>query len=72
MPPLLAKSIAADNSANIAVSTDPKPYAPPIAMMAIVGFTNTQAPLPQPSAPYNPNNNVGCIAAKLLLRRRDH
>ena len=27
-------------------------------MMAIVGFTNTQAPLPPPTAPYNPNNNV--------------
>jgi hypothetical protein len=58
VPPLLAKSIAADNSANTYVSTDPKPYVPPIAMMAIVGFTNTQAPLPPPSAPYNPNNNV--------------
>ena len=27
-------------------------------MMAIVGFTNTQAPLPPPTAPYNGNNNV--------------
>ena len=31
---------------------------PPLAMMAIVGYTNTQAPIPPPSAPYNPNNNV--------------
>ena len=27
-------------------------------MMTIVGFTNTQAPLPPPTAPYNANNNV--------------
>ena len=27
-------------------------------MMAIVGFTNTQAPLPPPTAPYSANNNV--------------
>jgi hypothetical protein len=48
----------ADNSAIPYVSTEEKPYVPRLAMMAIVGFTNTQAPLPQPSAPYNPNNNV--------------
>ena len=33
-------------------------WVPPVSMMAIVGFTNTQAPLPPPSAPYNANNNV--------------
>ena len=35
-----------------------KEYAPPIAMMAIVGFTNTQSPLPPPTSPFNANNNV--------------
>jgi hypothetical protein len=39
-------------------STSQKPYVPPIAMMAIVGFTNTQAPLAPPTAPYGANNNV--------------
>jgi hypothetical protein len=59
IPPLLAKSLATENPASGAsVSADEKPYAPPLAMMAIVGFTNTQAPIPPPSAPYNPNNNV--------------
>jgi hypothetical protein len=31
---------------------------PPISMMAIVGFTHTQAPLPPPTQPYSPNDNV--------------
>jgi hypothetical protein len=31
---------------------------PPISMMAIVGFTHTQAPLPEPTAPFAPNDNV--------------
>jgi hypothetical protein len=35
-----------------------KPWVPPISMMAIVGFTNTQAPIAPPTAPYNANNNV--------------
>jgi len=39
-------------------STSQKPYVPPIAMMAIVGFTNTEAPLSPPTAPYSANNNV--------------
>ena len=54
VPPLLARSIAADSSANTEISTDPKPYVPPFAMMAIVGFTNTQAPLPPPTARTTP------------------
>ena len=59
VPPLLAKSLATENSAGPpSVSADEKPYVPPLAMMAIVGYTNTQAPIPPPSAPYNPNNNV--------------
>ena len=39
-------------------SNSQKPYVPPIAMMAIVGFTNTEAPLSPPTAPYSANNNV--------------
>ncbi len=35
-----------------------KQWVPPVAMMAIVGFTNTQAPLSPPTAPYSANNNV--------------
>jgi hypothetical protein len=35
-----------------------KPYWPPIATMAIVGFTHSQTPLPPPTAPYSPNDNV--------------
>jgi hypothetical protein len=35
-----------------------KEYVPPISMMAIVGFTHTQAPLPSPTDPYKPNDNV--------------
>jgi hypothetical protein len=55
VPPLLAKSIAGpDNSS----TTEQKAWVPPISMMAIVGFTNTQAPQPPPTAPYNANNNV--------------
>ena len=58
MPPLLAKSIAAENSANAYVNTEDKPYVPPLAMMAIAGFTHTQTPLAPPTDPYKPNNNV--------------
>jgi hypothetical protein len=35
---------------------DPQ-WVPPIAMMAVNGFTQTQAPLPAPTAPYSTNNN---------------
>ena len=34
------------------------PYAPPISMMAIVGYTNTQASQAPPCAPYSCNDNV--------------
>src|ERR1700676_4965728 len=39
-------------------SSDKKGWVPPISMMAIVGFTNTEASLPPPTAPYHANNNV--------------
>ncbi len=35
-----------------------KPWWPPIATMAIVGFTHTQAPLPPPTQPFSSNNNT--------------
>lgn len=35
-----------------------KEYVPPLSMMAIVGFTHTQAPLPPPTDPYSPNDNT--------------
>jgi hypothetical protein len=35
-----------------------KDWVPPISMMAIGGFTHTEAPLPPPTAPYKPNDNV--------------
>ena len=41
-----------------AASDGDKEYVPPISMMAIVGYTHTQAPLPPPTDPYKPNDNV--------------
>src|ERR1700681_3504410 len=38
--------------------SDDKEYVPPVAMMAIVGFTHTQAPLAPPTDPYKSNDNV--------------
>jgi hypothetical protein len=66
IPPLLAKSVAADNSTSNNISTDPKPYAPPLSMMTVVGFTNTQAPIPPPSAPFNGNNNVALDSVNFM------
>jgi hypothetical protein len=54
---------AADKLRNFAKGTDSgkdetdKAWVPPIAMMAIAGYTHTQAPLPAPTAPYGPNDN---------------
>jgi hypothetical protein len=33
-------------------------YVPPLSMMAVVGFTHTQAPLPPPTDPYSANDNT--------------
>ena len=41
-----------------ATKDDDKEYVPPVAMMAIVGFTHTQAPLSPPTDPYRTNDNV--------------
>ena len=54
---------AADKLRNFAKATDSgkdeadKPWVPPVSMMAIAGFTHTQAPLPPPTAPYGANDN---------------
>ena len=51
---------------------DQKHWVPPISMMTVVGFTNTQAPLPPPTAPYNANNNVVVSPSQLFLGRCNH
>ncbi len=43
-----------------------KPWVPPLSMMTVVGFTNTQAPLPPPTAPYNANNNIGLSSVNVM------
>src|SRR5271169_2866295 len=53
---------AADKLRNFAKAVDSgkddtdKAWVPPVAMMAIAGYTHTQAPLPLPTAPYSPND----------------
>jgi hypothetical protein len=37
---------------------DDKDYVPPVSMMTIIGYTHTQAPLPPPTDPFKPNDNV--------------
>jgi hypothetical protein len=39
-------------------SNDDKDYVPPISMMAIAGFTHTQASLTPPTDPFKPNDNA--------------
>jgi len=55
--PELAK-LAAYLKAPQAGEVQEKGWVPPISTMAIAGFTHTQAPLPQPTAPYSDNNNT--------------
>lgn len=45
-------------AASASRNDDSKEWVPPISMMAILGYTHTQAPLPPPTAPYSPNDNV--------------
>jgi hypothetical protein len=45
-------------SANRDGTEKDKGWFPPISMMAVVGLTHTEAPLPPPTAPFNPNDNV--------------
>ncbi len=56
-------------SANPDDKNDPpkdKGWFPPISMMAVVGFTHTQAPLPPDPAPFAPNDNVKVDPASLF------
>ncbi len=46
--------------------SDQKPWVPPLSMMTVVGFTNTQAPLPPPTAPYNANNNFALSSVNFM------
>jgi hypothetical protein len=55
---------AADKLRNFAKAMDSgkdesdKPWVPPVSMMAIAGYTHTQASLAPPTAPYSDNDNV--------------
>jgi hypothetical protein len=68
VPPLLAASMAANNSGRLDISTDPKPYAPPLSMMTVVGFTNNATSLgpPSASAPFNGNNNIALSSVNFM------
>jgi hypothetical protein len=48
-------------------ATNQKPYAPPISMMAVVGYTNTATPLPPPSTPFNGNNNIALSSVNFMF-----
>jgi hypothetical protein len=39
-------------------ASDDKDYVPPLSTMAIIGYTHTQAPLPPPTDPFKPNDNI--------------
>jgi hypothetical protein len=65
LPPLLAESLAAENASK-QDSNDPKPYAPPLSMMTVLGFTNTATPIPPPSAPFNGNNNIALSSINFM------
>ena len=51
---------------------DKKTWVPPISMMAIVGFTNTQASLPPPTASVQAQQQHCGVPDQLLLGRRHH
>ena len=48
-----------------------KKWVPPISMMTIVGFTNTQVAQPPPTAPYSTNNNT-VVSPVSFFGRRHH
>ncbi|HLH96168.1 MAG TPA: cytochrome C [Xanthobacteraceae bacterium] len=41
-----------------APANDDKDYVPPVALMAIIGYTHTQADLAPPTDPWKPNDNI--------------
>jgi len=43
-----------------------KPYAPPLAMMTVVGYSNTATPISPPSAPFNGNNNIALSSVNFM------
>jgi hypothetical protein len=43
-----------------------KPYAPPLSMMTVVGYTNSATPIAPPSAPFNGNNNVALSSVNFM------
>jgi hypothetical protein len=53
-----ANSTAGSPPATASNNDDSKEWVPPISFMAIVGYTHTQAPLPPPTDPWKPNDNV--------------
>ena len=63
-PPPDDPRTAADKLRNFAKAMDSgkdesdKAWVPPVSMMAIAGYTHTQAPLAPPTAPYSANDNV--------------
>jgi hypothetical protein len=53
-----AARIDGNGDAPTGVPAGERGWVPPISMMAIVGFTHTQADLPAPTDPYHPNDNT--------------
>lgn len=53
-----AASLDAPAKSPAVAMSDGKEWVPPIAMMAVLGYTHTQAPLPAPTDPFSPNDNV--------------
>jgi hypothetical protein len=53
-----AKSIGGTGDSSYSASPGEKGWVPPVSMMAIVGFTHTQADLPAPTDPFKPNDNT--------------
>src|SRR5450756_127101 len=47
-----------DGNSYASAPSGEKGWVPPVSMMGVVGFTNTQAPMAPPTDPYQPNNNV--------------
>jgi hypothetical protein len=56
-PAIDRKEAAAADRARRWTPVRRKVWGPPVSMMAIAGFTHTQAPLTPPSAPYSTNEN---------------
>jgi hypothetical protein len=55
-------------SSDDAGKSDQKPYAPPLSMMTVVGFTNTATTITPPAAaaPFNGNNNIALSSVNFM------